>query len=64
MHACMQMVDLTAQNMLATASRNRKEWGEELTKILARTGHEYAVRGRMWWRVAGISLFVGEDRIP
>ena len=38
------MVDLTAQNMLATASRNRREWGEELTRILATSGVEYVVR--------------------
>ncbi len=40
------MVDLTAQNMIATASRNRKEWGDELVRILARTGHDYAVCGK------------------
>ena len=39
------MVDLTAQNMVATATRNRKEWGDELTRILteggARRGFEH-----------------------
>ena len=39
-----QMVDLTAHNMVMTASKNRREWGEELTRILAGTGAQYAVR--------------------
>ena len=39
----MKMVDLTAGNMVATATRNRREWGEELTRILTATGVEYAV---------------------
>ena len=42
-YSTMKMVDLTAQNMVTTASRNRREWGEELTRILAANGTDYAV---------------------
>ncbi len=37
------MVDLTAQNMVSTATKNQKEWGEELTRIVRDTKIEYAV---------------------
>lgn len=40
------MVDLTAQNMVNTQSKNRNEWGAELQRVLSETGDDYIVMAR------------------
>ena len=39
----LQNVDLTAQNMVSTASKNRQEWEKELKSVLTAGGVDYTV---------------------